>query len=187
MKAQEGLNSRRENVHWACNILMENAKLCGERRQRPHVNGCYSSISLYFIDSLNNWAFVVVRYDPVICCVLHARVHPAERHKPTPPLPPPSPWLLARSSSKGLALVYLIQILAYTTQGTGTSPSTEPSRHTAIAIRSPNRASCRVTFHLVYTNSSPVNTAGSNIKTRNDTSDGKSSAFYWQTFIIKSF
>ena len=84
----EGLNSRRESVHWACNILMENAKLCGERRPRPHVNGCYSCISLHSIDNLNNWAFVVVRYDPMICCVLHARVRPAERHQPTPP---PSP------------------------------------------------------------------------------------------------
>ena len=27
----EGLNSRREIVHWACIILMENAKLCGEK------------------------------------------------------------------------------------------------------------------------------------------------------------
>ena len=45
----EGLNSRRESVHWACNILMENAKLCGERRPRPHVNGCYSCISLHSV------------------------------------------------------------------------------------------------------------------------------------------
>ena len=80
-----GLNSRRKKLRWACNILMENAKLCGEGRPRPHVNGCYSCISLHSIDNLNNWAFVVVRYDPMICCVLHARVHPAERHQPTPP------------------------------------------------------------------------------------------------------
>ena len=102
----EGLNSRRESVHWACNILRENAKLCGERRPRPHANGCYSSISLHSIDNLNNWAFVVVRYDPMICCVLHARVHPAERHQPTLP---PSPWLFACNSSKRLALVYSMQ------------------------------------------------------------------------------
>ena len=95
IKDPEGLNSRRESVHWACNILMENAKLCGERRPRPHVNGCYSSISLYSIDNLNNWAFVVVRYDPMICCVLHARVHPAEQHQPPlPPPPPPPPPLI---------------------------------------------------------------------------------------------
>ena len=54
MANPEGLNSRRESVHWACNILMENAKLCGERRPRPHVNGCYSCISLHSIDNLNN-------------------------------------------------------------------------------------------------------------------------------------
>ena len=82
-----------------------------KRRPRSHVNGCYSSISLYSIDNWNNWAVVVVKYDPMICCVLHARAHPAERHQPSPP---------------------------------------------------------------------------GNIKTRNDTSDAKYTAFYWQTIIIKS-
>ena len=165
-------------MHWACNILIGNAKLCRERRPRPHVNGCYSSISLYSIDNLNNWAFVVVRYDPMICYVLHARVHPAERHQPTRP---PSPWLLACSSSKRLALVYSMQIRTHTTQETGTCLSTEPSTAyipTHDPVAKPRQ---------LFTNSSPSNTAGSHIKTRNDTSDGKSTAFDWQTFIIKSF
>ena len=90
-------------------IFWWKTRSCAEKgRPRPHVNGCYSCISLHSIDNLNNWAFVVVRYDPMICCVLHARVHPAERHQPTSP---PSPWLLARNSSKGLAPVYSMQVL----------------------------------------------------------------------------
>ena len=46
---------------------MENVKLCGARRVRPYVNGCYSSISLYFIENWYNSAVVVVKYDPMFC------------------------------------------------------------------------------------------------------------------------
>ena len=76
---------------------------CAEKGARDRMSMAVIVLSHY---NLNNWAFVVVRYDPMICCVLHARVHPAERHQPTLP---PSPWLLARKSSKRLALVYTMR------------------------------------------------------------------------------
>ena len=76
---------------------------CAEKGAHDRMSMAVIVLSHY---NLNNWAFVVVRYDPMICCVLHARVHPAERHQPTLP---PSPWLLARKSSKRLALVYTMQ------------------------------------------------------------------------------
>ena len=67
---------------------------CAEKGARDRMSMAgYSCISLHSIDNLNNWAFVVVRYDPMICCVL-------------------SPWLLARNSLKKLAPAYSI----YSTQ-----------------------------------------------------------------------
>ena len=39
---------------------------CAETmRPRPHVNGCYSSISVYFIENWYISADVVVKYDPM--------------------------------------------------------------------------------------------------------------------------
>ena len=109
-------------------IFWWKTRSCAEKGARDRMLMAVVVLSHYTL--LITWAFVVVRYDPMICCVLHARVHTAERHQPTPPPPPPpppSPWLLARCSSKGLALVYSMQhCTQYIPTHGNRNPVTEP-------------------------------------------------------------
>ena len=90
----------------------------------------------------------------MICCVLHAQVHTATA------LPPPLPLIVGAQQLKG----------------TGTSLFNAAPYIPTRQSRSGRRTTPAVTFHLVYTNSSQLNTSSSNIKTRNDTSDAKSTA-----------
>ena len=80
---------------------------------------CYSStcISLDCIDNWNNWAVVVVKYDPVLCCVLHAQVHQAARHhhrtQTSPPPPPPDCWRAAAQRTGTTLFQKKVPVAAY--------------------------------------------------------------------------
>ena len=128
-------------------IFWWKTRSCAEKGARDRMLMAVVVLSHYTL--LITWAFVVVRYDPMICCVLHARVHTAERHQPTPP--PPLPLIVGALQLKGTG-TSLFNAALYTVYS-----DTRQSQ-------SGHRTTPAVTFHLVFTNSSQLNTASSNIK-----------------------